>query len=85
MSKIFHIKEDINTNLNIIILNNNNKDVPLTIDETETIEYKKDYDNDKYLQNRNNIVLNHIISLSKKDKFKSINLPFLIYYVLSTS
>lgn len=69
---IFHIKEDINTNLNIIILNNNNKDIPLTIDETETIEYKKDYDNDKYLQNRNNIVLNHIISLSKKDKFKSI-------------
>lgn len=51
------------SNVNIIILNNNNPSIELTTDESETIEYKKEYDKDKILQDGINNTIHNIVDL----------------------
>lgn len=67
--------------INVIILNNNAKSgiSSIMIDETETIEYKKNYDHDVELQTRINNSLNNIVALIKKGRLDS--LPFKFYYI----
>lgn len=80
--------------LSVIILNNNMdtkiiKQLPT--DETETIEYKKNFDNDTDLQRRINSTLNNIVKLidqHKLDDLKAINRyklteirPIRFYYI----
>lgn len=49
--------------ISVVILNNNNPDRRLTIDTSETIEYKKALDNDTALQKRVNRTISNIIQL----------------------
>ena len=51
----------INTDINIIILYNNS-DNKLNIDESETIEYKKNFDHNQILQDNINRSLNNIVA-----------------------
>lgn len=68
--------------LNVIILNNNANPLlaDIIIDEEETIEYKKQFDNDLELQYRINSSLNNIVGLIKDNKLSDL-LPIKFYYI----
>lgn len=87
--ELMYLKEFINTyipptlnDINVIILNNNANPLlaNITIDDTETIEYKKDFDNNIELQTRINSSLNNIIELIKNEKIINL-LPIKFYYI----
>ena len=58
--------------LNIIILYNNEKELQLSTDKQESIDYKKNFDNDTDLQNRINSTIDSIVNLIKKSKYDHI-------------
>ena len=58
--------------LNIIILYNNEKELQLSTDKQESIDYKKNFDNDADLQNRINSTIDSIVNLIKKSKYDHI-------------
>lgn len=58
--------------LNIIILYNNEKELTLSTDKQESIDYKKNFDNDVDLQNRINLIIDSIVNLIKKSKYDHI-------------
>lgn len=58
--------------LNIIILYNNEKELTLSTDKQESIDYKKNFDNDVDLQNRINSTIDSIVNLIKKSKYDHI-------------
>lgn len=58
--------------LNIIILYNNEKKLQLSTDKQESIDYKKNFDNDADLQNRINSTIDSIVNLIKKSKYDHI-------------
>lgn len=58
--------------LNIIILYNNEKELTLSTDKQESIDYKKNFDNDVDLQNRINLTIDSIVNLIKKSKYDHI-------------
>jgi thymidylate kinase len=68
--------------INVIILNNNANPLlsDIIIDDTETIEYKKDFDNNIELQTRINNSLNNIIALIQQEKICNL-LPIKFYYI----
>lgn len=68
--------------INVIILNNNANPLLANIimDDTETIEYKKDFDNNIELQTRVNNSLNNIVRLIQQDKVYDL-LPIKFYYI----
>ena len=68
--------------INVIILNNNANPLLANIimDDTETIEYKKDFDNNIELQSRINNSLNNIVGLIQHDKVYDL-LPIKFYYI----
>ena len=57
--------------LNIVILNNNKPEISLSTDKNETIEYKKEYDNNTSLQSKINNSLLNISKLIHLNKLKS--------------
>lgn len=58
--------------LNIIILYNNEKELQLSTDKQESIDYKNNFDNDIDLQNRINSIIDSIVNLIKKSKYDHI-------------
>ena len=68
--------------INVIILNNNANPLlaDIIMDDTETIEYKKDFDNNIELQTRINNSLNNIVGLIQHDKVYDL-LPIKFYYI----
>lgn len=60
LNKVVPIQHRFNTDINVIILYNNS-DSKLNIDESETIEYKKNFDHNQTLQDNINRSLNNII------------------------
>ena len=68
--------------INVIILNNNANPLlaDIIMDDTETIEYKKDFDNNIELQSRINNSLNNIVRLIQQDKVYDL-LPIKFYYI----
>lgn len=58
--------------LNIIILYNNEKELQLSTDKQESIDYKNNFDNDINLQNRINSIIDSIVNLIKKSKYDHI-------------
>lgn len=77
LNKVVPIEHRFNTDINVIILYNNS-DSKLNIDESETIEYKKNFDHNQTLQDNINRSLNNIvfdITESETIKLK----PFKIY------
>lgn len=68
--------------LNVIILNNNANPLHcnMIVNTQETIEYKKDFDNDVELQLRINSSLNNIVGLIENNKLDCL-LPIHFYYV----
>lgn len=68
--------------LNVIILNNNANPLLANIimGEEETIEYKKQFDNDLELQSRINSSLNNIVGLIEDNKLSDL-LPIKFYYI----
>ena len=88
-TELEHLKEFINkylpptmNDINVIILNNNANPLLANIimDDTETIEYKKDFDNNIKLQIRINNSLNNIVGLIQHDKVYDL-LPIKFYYI----
>jgi len=88
-TELEHLKEFINkylppttNDINVIILNNNANPLlaNIIIDDTETIEYKKDFDNNIELQTRINNSLNNIVGLIQHDKVYDL-LPIKFYYI----
>lgn len=88
-AELEHLKEFINkylpptmNDINVIILNNNANPLLANIimDDTETIEYKKDFDNNIELQTRINNSLNNIVGLIQHDKIYDL-LPIKFYYI----
>ena len=73
---------EIENDLNVIILNNNANPLLANIimGEEETIEYKKQFDNDLELQSRINSSLNNIVGLIKDNKLSDL-LPIKFYYI----
>lgn len=65
--------------MSIIILNNN-ANYHLDIDESETIEYKRDFDHDVELQSRINNSLKNIVKLIKEGKLNEI--PRIKFYYI---
>lgn len=61
LNKVIPISHRFNTDINVIILYNNS-DSKLNIDESETIEYKKNFDHNQILQDNINRSLNNIVS-----------------------
>jgi len=62
--------------LNIVILNNNKSIDDIHIDTTETIAYKKAFDNDIKLQTRINNSLNNIVTMIKTDQLPKTHIRF---------
>lgn len=88
-TELEHLKAFINkylpptmNDINVIILNNNANPLlaNIIIDDTETIEYKKDFDNNIELQTRINNSLNNIVGLIQHDKVCDL-LPIKFYYI----
>ena len=88
-AELEHLKTFINkylpptmNDINVIILNNNANPLLANIimDDTETIEYKKDFDNNIELQTRINNSLNNIVRLIQQDKVYDL-LPIKFYYI----
>lgn len=88
-TELEHLKAFINkylpptmNDINVIILNNNANPLLANIimDDTETIEYKKDFDNNIELQTRINNSLNNIVGLIQHDKVYDL-LPIKFYYI----
>jgi GTPase SAR1 family protein len=70
------IKESIGSSkpskLNIVILNNNNPGIELQIDKSETVQYKKDFDNNLELQHSINDNIHDIVnSISISNEFNN--------------
>ena len=88
-TELEHLKAFINkylpptmNDINVIILNNNANPLlsNIIMDDTETIEYKKDFDNNIELQTRINNSLNNIVGLIQHDKVYDL-LPIKFYYI----
>ena len=88
-TELEHLKAFINkylpptmNDINVIILNNNANSLlaDIIMDDTETIEYKKDFDNNIELQTRINNSLNNIVELIQHDKIYDL-LPIKFYYI----
>jgi thymidylate kinase len=88
-AELEHLKAFINkylpptmNDINVIILNNNANPLlaDIIMDDTETIEYKKDFDNNIELQTRINNSLNNIVRLIQQDKVYDL-LPIKFYYI----
>jgi len=84
-----YLKEFINkylpptfNDINVIILNNNANPLlaDIIVDETEVIEYKKDFDSNIELQTRINSSLNNIVGLIEQDRVFNL-LPIKFYYI----
>lgn len=77
LNKVVPIQHRFNTDINVIILYNNS-DSKLNIDESETIEYKKNFDHNQTLQDNINRSLNNIIfNITESETIKLK--PFKIY------
>ena len=77
LNKAVPIEHRFNTDINVIILYNNS-DSKLNIDESETIEYKKNFDHNQTLQDNINRSLNNIIfNITESETIKLK--PFKIY------
>lgn len=77
LNKVIPIAHRFNTDINVIILYNNS-DSKLNIDESETIEYKKNFDHNQTLQDNINRSLNNIIfDITESETIKLK--PFKIY------
>jgi thymidylate kinase len=77
LNKVVPIEHRFNTDINVIILYNNS-DSKLNIDESETIEYKKNFDHNQILQDNINRSLNNIIfDITESETIKLK--PFKIY------
>lgn len=77
LNKVVPIEHRFNTDINVIILYNNS-DSKLNIDESETIEYKKNFDHNQTLQDNINRSLNNIIfNITESETIKLK--PFKIY------
>jgi hypothetical protein len=77
LNKVVPIEHRFNTDINVIILYNNS-DSKLNIDESETIEYKKNFDHNQTLQDNINRSLNNIIfDITESETIKLK--PFKIY------
>lgn len=70
-----------NVQYNTIILHNNRKDLSLPIDSTETTEYKKNFDNNKNLQNSINKSIDNIVSIMNKENYSISFSNFKFYYI----
>lgn len=77
LNKVIPISHRFNTDINVIILYNNS-DSKLNIDESETIEYKKNFDHDQTLQDNINRSLNNIVSSITESETIKLK-PFKIY------
>lgn len=60
----------IESNVHIIILNNNHREIKLPINEYETVEYKKMFDKNIYLQDKVNTALSTFVSLIDDDSYR---------------
>lgn len=77
LNKVVPIEHRFNTDINVIILYNNS-DSKLNIDESETIEYKKNFDHNQTLQDNINRSLNNIVfNITESETIKLK--PFKIY------
>lgn len=77
LNKVVPIAHRFNTDINVIILYNNS-DSKLNIDESETIEYKKNFDHNQTLQDNINRSLNNIVfNITESETIKLK--PFKIY------
>lgn len=77
LNKVIPIAHRFNTDINVIILYNNS-DSKLNIDESETIEYKKNFDHNQTLQDNINRSLNNIVfNITESETIKLK--PFKIY------
>lgn len=77
LNKVVPIEHRFNTDINVIILYNNS-DNKLNIDESETIEYKKNFDHNQTLQDNINRSLNNIVSSITESETIKLK-PFKIY------
>ena len=77
LNKVVPIEHRFNTDINVIILYNNS-DSKLNIDESETIEYKKNFDHNQLLQDNINRSLNNIVSNITESETIKLK-PFKIY------
>ena len=77
LNKVVPIEHRFNTDINVIILYNNS-DSKLNIDESETIEYKKNFDHNQILQDNINRSLNKIVSNITESETIKLK-PFKIY------
>ena len=77
LNKVVPIEHRFNTDINVIILYNNS-DNKLNIDESETIEYKKNFDHNQTLQDTINRSLNNIVSNITESETIKLK-PFKIY------
>lgn len=77
LNKVIPIAHRFNTDINVIILYNNS-DSKLNIDESETIEYKKNFDHNQTLQDNINRSLNNIVSNITESETIKLK-PFKIY------
>lgn len=77
LNKVVPIEHRFNTDINVIILYNNS-DSKLNIDESETIEYKKNFDHNQTLQDNINRSLNNIVSNITESETIKLK-PFKIY------
>lgn len=77
LNKVVPIAHRFNTDINVIILYNNSNS-KLNIDESETIEYKKNFDHNQILQDNINRSLNNIVfNITESETIKLK--PFKIY------
>lgn len=77
LNKVVPIEHRFNTDINVIILYNNS-DNKLNIDESETIEYKKNFDHNQTLQDNINRSLNNIVANVTESETIKLK-PFKIY------
>lgn len=77
LNKVIPISHRFNTDINVIILYNNSNS-KLNIDESETIEYKKNFDHNQTLQDNINRSLNNIVSSITESETIKLK-PFRIY------
>lgn len=77
LNKVVPIEHRFNTDINVIILYNNS-DNKLNIDESETIEYKKNFDHNQTLQDNINRSLNNIVANITESETIKLK-PFKIY------
>lgn len=75
-------QDEIYSNLNIIILNNNKPSIPIVSDKQEEIEYKKNFDNNIELQQKiNNQISNIVTSIDNEKDIDTITYPFRLHYI----